>query len=169
VGETIPLLEKMIQDTRTLIFSVSSPLLYEVGLNAALERLVEQFCDEHEASFSFVERSAVPKLDADLSVLLFDSAKELLVNAVKHSRATAVRVSLSARSDQVQVRVADNGVGIPAGEAGQERPAGFGLFSVKERLEYIGGTMEICSRRDRGTLVTLAVPVRGTGGDGGGK
>ena len=157
--ETLPILEEVIQDTRTLIFSVSSPLLYEVGLGAALDRLVEQFSGEHGALFRYEECGEIPGLNVDVSVLLFDAVKELLVNAVKHSRARNVRVVAGTRAGAVRLRVGDDGIGFLPGDPGRRGSSGYGLFSVRERLQYIGGTMEIASRRGRGTLVTLTVPI----------
>jgi signal transduction histidine kinase len=168
VGETLPLLEAVIQDTRTLIFSVSSPLLYEVGLGAALERLVEQFGAEGKAVFRYVERRELPKLETDVAVLLFDAVKELLVNTVKHAGARNVRVAASVRDGQVRLRVGDDGIGFEPGDPGRRGSSGYGLFSLKERLRYVGGDMEIRSRRGRGTLVTLTAPLRAGIGEGAG-
>ena len=154
---TSKLLEQIIQDTRNLIFSVSSPLLYEVGLSAALERLVEQFHDEQPLNFVYLNGEGEAKLDTDVSVLLFDSVRELMVNAVKHSKGTSCRVAMRSNDDAVTISVTDDGVGYGENSAGASKKS-YGLFSIRERLDHIGGNMTITSGSTGGTTVRLAVP-----------
>ena len=160
VTDTLPILEQIIQDTRSLIFTVSSPLLYELGLGAALEQLVEQFQDEHPIDFSFVALDQQIDLDTDVSLLLFEAVKELLINCVKHSQAQAATVRMAVTKDLLTVSVRDNGVGMQKNENGNPRKGGFGLFSIKERLDHIGGRVTISSDHGDGTEMVLMVPVR---------
>ena len=101
-------------------------------------------------------------LDNDLKVILYRAASELLNNAVKHAWAQRVAVSIKLRNGQVQITVEDDGVGFdPAqleGIAATER--GFGLFSIKERLHYLGGTIQIKSALYKGTRITLLAPFK---------
>ncbi len=162
LAETTRLIEEIIQDTRSLIFSISSPLLYEVGLSAALERLVEQFHQEYDLSFIYNGGNRDATLDTDVSVLLFDSVRELMMNVAKHARARSCRVSMSATPDEVILTVSDDGVGMN-GSTSDGEPSGcdgYGLFSIRERLDHIGGRMRLSSEPGRGTTVALTVPAR---------
>jgi PAS domain S-box-containing protein len=161
VREALPLLEQVIQDTRSLIFRVSSPLLYELGLSAALERLVEQFTSQHAVAMTYVEAGPIPKLETDVAVVLFDAVKELLANVVKHAGARNVRVTVSAADARLHFEVEDDGVGFDPKAPRRPDAGGYGLFSVRERIQYMRGQMEVDTCIGRGTHVTLDVPIQG--------
>jgi signal transduction histidine kinase len=96
-----------------------------------------------------------------LQVAFFQAARELLHNVVKHSRARAVNMTLSRDVDQIRLTLQDDGVGFSVGEPGSSlsTSGGFGLFSIRERFEYLGGKMEIESAQGAGTRVTLSAPL----------
>jgi signal transduction histidine kinase len=146
-----------------LTFELSSPLLYEVGLKAALEQLTEQFGKQHGLPVCFVDDARAKPLDNDRSVLLFQAVKELLLNAVKHGQARHITVSLRRQEEQVRITVEDDGVGFEVTEhAFRPGPAGgFGLFNIRERLEYLGGNLQLVSRPGEGTRVHLALALNG--------
>lgn len=149
-------------DLRNLTRDLSPPTLYLAGLEAAIESLLEdQVQAKHGIHYTLeVDPGVLPKAD-DLRVLLFQCVRELLINVVKHARAGLVRVTIKDRGPYVQVRVSDNGVGfdVQAVEATMSQAGGFGLFSIRERLELIGGRLRIQSRRGRGSRLTLTVPL----------
>jgi two-component system sensor histidine kinase NreB len=93
---------------------------------------------------------------------LFRVTRELLTNVVKHAQATKVKVSIRRSRGLLHVIVNDNGVGFKDASESTDIPesARFGLFSVREQLEYIGGRLEIGSESGRGTTVTIIVPMR---------
>ena len=162
VGEIVALVEQIIQDTRSLIFTISSPLLYDLGLSAALERLAEQFDAEHEMEFTFSGPEAEYKIDIDISLLLFDAVKELLMNAVKHSRAKSVDITMRVDDHRVILGVRDDGAGFDVHSSGNggRKTGGFGLFSIRERLHTIGGSCTVNSGAG-GAEVVLNAPTKG--------
>ncbi|MBT3273391.1 MAG: PAS domain S-box protein, partial [Spirochaetales bacterium] len=161
IGEIIPVIEEIIQDTRSLIFTISSPLLYDLGLGAALEKLVEQFDQEHPIEFGYSGPETAADVDTDIALLLFDAVKELLVNAVKHSMATSVYVLLSIVPDLVAISVRDNGKGfdVLSGRNGSKTKSGYGLFSIRERLDNLSGSCTIISGAAEGSEIVLRVPM----------
>jgi signal transduction histidine kinase len=111
-----------------------------------------------------------------LRSLLFRSVRELLINVVKHAGATAARVSIRGYDGGVRITVADDGHGIVISEPGNGAAdgadtdgarTGFGLFSMRTRLEEIGGKVEISSVPDTGTRVTLSAPIDTSSSRGG--
>jgi PAS domain S-box-containing protein len=162
LGEVRELIEKMIQDTRSLTFELSLPVLYELGFEAA----VEWFAKHVRAHYGLPvevqrEMKPIPMTD-EIKVLLFRSVRELMMNIVKHAQAKHARVTISRQGDRVDVEVADDGVGIAdlKGVVKSGSSAGFGLFSIRERLHYLGGRLEIASKAGNGTRVTLTVPLK---------
>lgn len=155
------LLEQAIRDTHSLTFKISSPILYELGLDAALEWLTEQVQKDHGISTRFISDSRTDHLDDDVRVLLFQAVNELLVNVVKHAQAQNVEVSIRRDGANLKVEVGDDGVGFQMPRMGphlRER-CGFGLFSIRERLRPYGGVLEVQSEPGAGTHVILTVPL----------
>lgn len=161
IGEALSMVEGVIRDTRSLTFEISSPLLYEVGLEAALESLGEQILSPHQIAFSFRETGPTGDLDPNVKVLLFQMARELLVNVIKHAQASEVRLSVLREPEALAIEVEDDGIGFKSAIF-RESPEGvFGLFSIRERLRHIGGIIQIASSPEGGAKVTLWAPSRG--------
>jgi CheY-like chemotaxis protein len=100
-----------------------------------------------------------------VTVLLFLATRELLFNIVKHARVKEARADVACLNGQIQITVTDEGTGfdptqlrVAGGSAG-----GFGLFSIRERLQLLGGRMEIDSAPTRGSRITLFAPVKSLG------
>lgn len=159
------LLEQAIGDTRSLTFKISSPILYELGLEAALEWLTEQVQHDHGIAARFVADGRPGTLADDVKVILFQAVNELLVNVVKHSRARNLEVSCRHEEGYVKVEVGDDGVGFEPPQTGlpRSRTGGFGLFSICERLRPFGGRLEVQSDPGAGTHVILTVPAADAG------
>jgi signal transduction histidine kinase len=160
------LLEQAIRDTHSLTFKISSPILYELGLEAALEWLAEQFQKDHGISSRFISDGGTDHLDDDVRVLLFQAVNELLVNVVKHARARNVEVALRREGAHLKVEVGDDGVGfqISRTEPHLRERCGFGLFSIRERLCPYGGVLEVQSEPGAGTHIILTVPLANSAG-----
>ncbi len=152
------LLEQVISEVRSLTFQISPPLLHTVGLQAALEWLVENFEKRHSLPVELHVFGSVPPLADELKFLLFQATRELLFNIVKHAGANLVAVSLRTHQGQLILRITDNGRGFDMG-AQQAGPQGFGLFSIRERLRHLGGIMQVESSPGNGTKVTMMSPL----------
>jgi PAS domain S-box-containing protein len=156
IGQTI-------QDTRTLTFDLSSPVLYELGFETAVsEWLADQIQKKHGIAVEFEDDGKPKPLDDDVRVLLFRDVRELLINVVKHANAHKVKVSIKKLGNQICVTVEDDGVGFdPAQVASTAAKKGeFGLFSIRERLEGLGGHIQIDSAPGRGCKVTMTAPLK---------
>lgn len=151
------MLDQAIRSTRTLSFELSSPVLYELGLAAALQELGERMEKRGGIQFHFrAERWRNP--GAELAIVLYRSVRELLFNVVKHARASHVRMAIDASGDQVRIVIEDDGVGFAAAGQVFDASGGFGLFTVREQLIHAGGGLEIDSSPGEGTRVRLFAP-----------
>ncbi|MBU0679410.1 MAG: sensor histidine kinase [Verrucomicrobia bacterium] len=167
--EVSDLLDKSIHQTRTLTFELSSPILYELGLEPALQWLAEQLEEQHGITTEWHGDGDKKPLTDDLCVVLFQTVRELLVNVRKHARASHVDVSCSRENNCVKIVVKDDGSGFTPAAIGRHNPkaGGFGLFSIRERLGRLGASVKIDSEPGAGTLVTLTAPLN-TENDSGG-
>ena len=157
------LLEQMIQDTRSLTFELSLPILYELGLEAAVEWLAKQFRAQHGIQVDFKRSNRPIPMDDEIRVLLFKAVRELLFNVVKHAQAKHASILVSRNGDYMQIQVKDDGVGLDRCKIaphGKSVSKSFGLFSIRERLRYLGGRLELESSPGQGTLATLVVPLQ---------
>jgi signal transduction histidine kinase len=159
-------MQPLIDQTRSLVFDLSSPVLYELGFEAAVaEWLNEQVHDKGGIETEFQDDGLPKPLDDDMRVLLFRNVRELLINVIKHSRASKVKVSIRRTDNSIEITVKDNGIGFNPAEAKTmaAKTAKFGLFSIRESVEQLGGHFEIESKPDAGCTATIAVPLKGKG------
>lgn len=152
-------ISEAIKQTRTLTFDLSPPTLYTLGFEIAVEELAENFCQEHKLEYSF-RNTEEPKPLADaVKVLLYRSIREMLINIAKHAKANRVKIVISRAGDDIEITIDDDGRGFEPSVL-NGRSKGLGLFSVRERLRHIGGKLEIRSKRNNGTRVTLTAPLK---------
>jgi PAS domain S-box-containing protein len=156
------IIEKLIENTRTLTHELSPPILHQLGLESALEWLVEQTNEKSTIAVIFKDDKQPKPLDVNLSTLMFRSVSELLVNVIKHANAHNAIVSLQRYDTSIKISVEDDGVGFDTSETGlyPTKNKKFGLFSIKERLNHLDGDIEIKSTQGKGTQVTLLAPLK---------
>lgn len=155
------LLDESIARSRSLTMELSPPVLYEAGLPAALEWLGRYMEERYGLTVEVCADSLPDAIPEELRLLLFHATRELLFNVIKHAAADCARVAVFSPSEgEVQVLVSDDGVGFDPNDANDEKTltGGFGLFSIRERLELLGGGVEIDTAPGRGTRVGMTVP-----------
>lgn len=152
-----------VQATKDMVFDLSSPLLHEIGLGAAISNwLEEQVRKKHGISTEFVDGFQHRVINNDLRTILFRNVRELVANVIRHSQASHVIVSLDSDGNEVRIIVHDKGVGFDAEEeiSSLTSNSGFGLFSIRERMEDFGGTLTIESEAGKGCKATLTAPLK---------
>jgi PAS domain S-box-containing protein len=158
IEEGVRLVGQAMDDLRSLIFELSPPVLYELGLSPAVEWLADQFHHRHGMDIE-VRTDIPPKvLPVDIRVTLFHATRELLVNVLKHAKATRVTITMRLNHQGVRVCVIDNGRGIRSDLDGQHNK-GFGIFNLRNRLEHLGGRFRIRSTPARFTCAKIFVPL----------
>lgn len=147
-------------EARAAINDLRPPVLDDLGLSHGLASLARSIGDvdiEVEA-----EEFALPE---HVEVALYRIAQEALQNVTKHARARSVRVRLIRDGDDALLQVSDDGRGFDTPAEPVEDPdpdsGGFGMDSMTERAELIGGRLEVRSQLGEGTTVAARVPVRG--------
>ena len=154
------LTEEAIQATRTLTVELSPPVLQREGLTAAFRWLAGHMAEMHTLDVQLELQDDCQVQNSELAVLLFQVTRELLFNVVKHAQTKRVNLSLQEKEEMMIVRVVDDGIGFDpaAPELPRRRIGGFGLNSIRDRLNLFGGRLEIDSQLGKGTRVTLIVP-----------
>jgi len=154
------IIARTIQYTRSLTFDLSPPVLYELGLEPAIEWLGEHIIKKRGMDFSFVHEEEPIEMDQELKVLLFQITREILTNTLKHSGAKKVSVIVRKTGQSIMISVVDDGVGFNVPELIKNRPDSYGFFSIRQRLSHIGGYFNIKSHPGNGTRANIVVPVQ---------
>ncbi len=158
---TEDLLMEAIQACRSLATELS-PLVLDQGLRPALEWLALWMREKHGLVVQLRIDTPCEPADRDIQLILFQSVQELLFNVVKHAHVRKAWVAMESDSTEtVRLSVSDRGAGFDPTATGIGHWAsqtGFGLLSIRRRLESIGGSMEIRSLPGEGTEVALTAP-----------
>jgi len=162
IDDISTIVEQCIEDTHSLTFDISPPILYDLGMEEALDWLAEQTQTKHNIMIRFEDDEQDKPLDESVRVLLFQAARELLFNMVKHSQATLATVSIERIDQNIKIVIEDNGIGFdPSAERYRaNKKGGFGLFSIKERLAQLGGRFKIDSTPGKGARITIISPMK---------
>ncbi|MGD0077360.1 MAG: PAS domain S-box protein [Sedimentisphaerales bacterium] len=169
--EVTDLIAQTIEVSRSLTFEMSPPVLYELGFAAAMGWLANQTRQRFHIETEFIDDAKPKPLLPDVSVLLFQAVRELVNNVVKHAKARNLKITTSKVRGNICVTVEDDGAGFDMTRATVARkhsskegvsdysPRGFGLFNIRERLNHVGGSIEIHSKSGQGTRVILIAPL----------
>lgn len=149
---------KIIQSTRELTFELSSPVLYDLGLIAAIDNLGEEIFNPLNICFNIYGLEKCIVIDQDVEVLLFQMIRELFYNVIKHADADMVTLYSGVENNNLWLSVVDNGKGFHDEKIFSEKK-GFGLFSIRERLKYYRGSLHVKSTIGKGTRAILTIPV----------
>lgn len=150
--------------TRTLVAELSPPVLREHGLEAGLKWLSDYMLKHHmRVTVAGTSECSLPE---DQAVLLFQSVRELLINASKYAGTDQATVTLEQRDGELRIVVRDEGAGfdLAAANAAAGIPTGglsskFGLFSIRERMKALGGSFDLQSSPGQGTTAALTLPL----------
>ncbi len=160
IDQSVELIAQAIAEARTLTFELSPPVLYDLGLKAALSWLVEDMEKRHGIKIDLHDDELEKPLHPPTAALLFRAVRELLMNVFKHASTSSATVSLRRMDDHFDIQVEDRGVGFnPEDVRMRSAPSGFGLFSVREQIDRLGGRVDVSSSPARGTRVTMTVPL----------
>jgi signal transduction histidine kinase/ActR/RegA family two-component response regulator len=157
------LLEEALSASRTLATELSPPVLNDAGLIAALEWLSRKMEADYGLRVSVTSEPAAEPESERVRTLLFECARELLFNVVKHAQTKEASLALKMSPEGLlSLTVADRGRGFDSFEFNADRrksETSFGLFSIRERLSFIGGLLNVRSAVGQGTKIKLSVPV----------
>ncbi len=162
--ELYDLTKASLKMTRTLVSELSPAVLQAEGLGPALGWLADYMRERHDLTVTLTGVRRIPELPEALGVLVFQCVQELLFNVVKHARVGRAGVTVRVFSDRLLLEVWDEGRGFALPPetvlSGPPRQGGgFGLGSVRRRLEPFGGSVLFASVPGSGTRVTLEVPL----------
>ena len=145
--------------TRSLAAQLSPAVLYELGLCPALEWLGEDIEQNFGLRVNVVDDGFAKPLSQEARAVIYRAVRELLINVAKHAGTDAASVDVRREAQRIVVRVSDAGAGFDPALVSAVPLRGLGLASVRERLSFIGGTAEVRSATNKGTVALLSAPL----------
>lgn len=149
------------KEVRTFIFELRPMMLDDLGLFPTIKRYVESFKEQTGCEINLTIKGSERRLQSFLEVMLFRALQELVGNTYRHNQDNPVKtnVSVSISLDEVLLKltVADNGKGFDSEVV--DRTGHFGLNLIRERVELLGGHMDIDSGVGRGARISFQVPI----------
>jgi len=141
---------------RDFIFELRPMMLDDLGLVPTLRRYIEALQEQTGADIRFTFNGTERRLESYLEILIFRASQELLGNAVRHSNAAQIKIQLDMADSNIRVIVDDNGKGFDV--AMLHARDNMGLKVIKERVEMLGGYVQVDSVIGHGTRISMQVP-----------
>ncbi len=155
------MLDQALTYTRSLVAELSPHVLYQFGLSKSLVWLGDQM-KQHSLDVKVQIGPGSFTLADDQAVLLFQSVRELLFNIVKHAHTDKASITVNIDEDnELWICVEDSGIGFDVATLSRsgDSPTKFGLLSIRERMELLGGECEVSSSPGVGTLAIMRLPL----------
>lgn len=165
IDDLMEMTDSTIATVRRIASELRPSLLDDFGLVSAVEWQTQEFERRTSIPCSFTANCDSVDLGPERNTAMYRVVQEALTNVARHANAGSVDVRLTSRASNVQISVQDDGVGI---DPAASRARSLGLIGMQERSRMIGGDLEIDGSALNGTLVTLTVPLKTTGGNGNG-
>jgi len=160
LNEISGLLNKAINESRQITYDLSPPVLHELGLISAIKWRLEQIEQMHQIETTLTGEKININLKKENTIFIYRIVNELLQNVIKHASATKITIELEQKRYKYILTVKDNGIGIKNATGKRKETGGFGLLSIKERLESLNGRLTLKSKPGIYTWATIEIPVK---------
>jgi two-component system sensor histidine kinase UhpB len=160
LDESAALVKRAGAQVRSLALELRPTMLESAGINATLRWLSEQHQNRTGVP-TRVEGKLGDEVTGDLAVACFRVVQEALTNVARHAQAREVRIQLADTGHAVEVAIHDDGVGFDVNKTQEESGDGahLGLIGMRERVQILGGRLEVESQADRGTCIRVSLPL----------
>jgi PAS domain S-box-containing protein len=159
--KSLDLINSAIKTVQKISSQLRPGILDHLGLAAAIEWEVKEFGNRTGVKWNLSIDKGERSLDRDMSTTIFRILQETLTNIARHAEATCVSVSLNENGSCLILQVKDNGKGIA--EEDLADPRSYGLMGMRERVQYWDGSIMISGKENKGTTVTVSIPLDNKG------
>lgn len=150
-----------LKDIRKIIYDLMPMSLDDLGLIPTIQRLILNFEEETKISVDFVVNNKGEIKESIIQLTIFRIVQEALNNIKKHSKAQNVVIRINIGTEKIYLKIIDDGIGFNVGEKVDSfnTKSGFGLYSIRERVDLLKGKIEIDSELGKGTKINVIVPL----------
>lgn len=151
----VSLVNESATEVRNLSHTMMPQALVMTGLVDAVKNFTDRI-DPHQLELSFNAEGNFEKIDQNKQLMIYRIIRECIQNVLKHAHATALDISMIAENDAVDILIEDNGVGFDTNTVAE----GMGMQSIRSRIDFLNGRMEVNSRPGKGTVIAFYIPLK---------
>lgn len=151
-------LSEVLREIRLIMYDLRPTMIDDLGLIAAISSMANTMSEEHEVAITVKDMSTYRVKSSAVALVVYRIIQESLNNAVKHSAAKSIFVSIDIQRDVIEGSIVDDGCGFDTGMMEKGKLDSFGLSSMKERAHIIRGKLKIESKKGTGTKIFFSVP-----------
>lgn len=151
-------LQNALREIRSIMYDLRPTMIDDLGLAAAVSSMINDISEASKVEIEIRDLSKFPLRSAAVGLVVYRIIQESLNNAVKHSGAEKILVTLNIRKDTVEGSITDDGCGFEPSKVKKLKKHSFGLSSMKERANIIRGSINIESEEGTGTKIAFRVP-----------
>lgn len=146
-----------LKDIRKIIYDLMPMSLDDLGLVPTIKKLISNILDNSNINIEFdvVQNTVIDNTLTNLMV--FRVIQEAFNNIVKHAHCKNAYIRLVITDHEIQLEIRDDGKGFDLGKT-MEKPSGYGLYNMHERIEIVNGTLDIQSEKNKGTIIRIKIP-----------
>ncbi|MFH1153056.1 MAG: PAS domain S-box protein [Pseudomonadota bacterium] len=153
-------LERSIKEIRLLLYQLYPPVIRDFSIDVAIGFLIEKSNEKFHADINYINNiDKFVYMEEAKKIFLYRVVSELIINIIKHSRATKAEIELLRKGNAVLARVEDNGIGFDFAAIDKDDFYGFGLFSLTDRVKIMGGRVTVASAKGKGTKIQVWIPL----------
>jgi signal transduction histidine kinase len=157
LSELSRMAQVMVNDITRLMFDLKPPHIEELGLEASLRRYIDQFGREYGITIDLSIAGTPDNISFGTRLTAFRITQEALTNIRKHAQVRKASVELKVEGEELAGKITDKGLGFDPAEIEDQKC--LGLFSMKERAQFSGGSFEIKAAKGKGTCVRFILPL----------
>jgi two-component system sensor histidine kinase DegS len=161
-------LKMVINDMRGIIYNLKPMTLDDLGLTITVQRFANKLMSANNIQVRVVANEEVKAILPVIKLTVFRIIQEACNNVIKHANADLINIDINYEESNITVNIKDNGIGFNTDNSNSnssEQLSSFGLSIMKERISLLSGTLEIKSEKEKGTKVTISVPLTTYEGD----
>lgn len=156
-------LKSVINEIREIIFNLKPMSIDDLGLIMTIERFANQLMSQHEVKIKITHNEEKNEIVPVINLSLFRMIQEACNNAIKHGDAKNIDINIQYQDDNIKITIKDDGKGFDTNDIKEHIPpdySGCGLTMMKERVYLLSGTMQINSTINKGTTISITVPIK---------
>lgn len=159
LNDAVALTDETLEKLRMIARDLRPPTLDTIGLNATLDRFCQGFFQRTGISVQYEGMESTRQSSPAINICLYRILQESLANCAKHAQASQIEVELTHNEHGIRLSITDDGQGFdPASTLGNQDAGGIGLIDMQERLESLGGRLDIRTRPGAGVRLTASIP-----------
>ncbi|MFH0803167.1 MAG: histidine kinase [bacterium] len=156
VRELIETVDQTLESVTKIATELRPRILDDLGLLAAIEWQAREFRKHHDIQVEISFKPVDMTIGPPPTTTVFRILQEALTNVARHSKAKLVKINLHKKKGSLIMEVADNGIG--CAQSKLEEASSIGLIGIRERIMFLGGTLEITSAEGKGTTIFASIP-----------